>query len=198
MKKISFLLIIVFFIQQNVVSGPNFSKILDNVFNNDALNEMKSLNDIDSHVVNDDDFDQEIISFEEADDLLTDQFSRCVQAICANKIEVVQDLLTKQPDIISHQDENGLTILHHALISQDNNNKYQMNEQIISILLNSGADTEIEDYLEGTSPRSLVEIYKKEIETDFTATSADYNRVARIYGSVSPDRPQYIRKRFAN
>jgi len=198
MKKISFLLIALLSFQQNVVSGPNFSKILDTVFN-DKIDEIESVSDIDSHVSGDDNFDQEIISFEEGcDDLSLDLFSRCVQAICANKIEVVQDLLTKQPDIISHQDENGLTILHHALISQDNDNKYQMNEQIISILLHRGANTEIEDYLEGTSPRSLVEIYKKEIETDFTATSADYNRVARIYGSVSPDRPQYIRKRFAN
>lgn len=197
MKKISFLLIVLLLFQKNVVSGPNFSKILDTVFNN-KLDETESLSDIDSHISGDDDFDQDIINFEDADDLLTDQFSRCIQAIYANKIEAVQDILVQQPNVIFHQDQNGLTILHHALISQDNDNKYQMNEQIISMLLNRGANTEIEDYLEGTSPRSLVEIYKTTIEEDFTATSDDYDRVARIYGSVSPDRPQYIRKRFAN
>jgi ankyrin repeat protein len=184
MKKVSFLLIALLSFHQNILSGPNFSKILDTVFNN-KIDEIESVSDIDSHVSGD-------------ENLPTDQFSRCIQAICSNKIGVIQDILSKQPDIIFHQDENGLTVLHHALISQNNDNKYQMNEQIISILLNSGADTEIEDYLEGTSPRSLVEIYKTTIEKDFTATSDDYDRVARIYGSVSPDRPQYIRKRFAN
>jgi ankyrin repeat protein len=193
MKKIARLFILLSSFQPNIFSGPNFSKILDAVLD-DTVDSLTRKN---SYTYQDDDFDQEIISFEEAFDSSLDLFSLCIEAINGNEIEVVKGILAEQPDIVDQQDELGLTPLHHALISQDDDNKYKMNEHIVSILINNGADTEIEDN-EGISPRSLVEIYKKEIEKDFTATSDDYNRVTKIYGSVSPDRNQFIRKRFAN
>lgn len=167
MKNITFLCITVLLLQQISIGGPVFSQFVTQVYS---------------------DYDEKTI------DPAISVLSYFIQAIHENEINTIQRILSYQPDIIHQQDQQGFTPLHHALIPDDDH-PYEMKHDIINELLNAGADTKVEDSY-GTRPQDLIQAHIYKVEYDVDATDKDLAQVEQAYFSLSPDKPQYLRKRF--
>lgn len=215
MKKIILLCISMFAVQQVLLAGPIFSKIIEARYydshekcSNFSADENVTNDSTDSECYSEDMFDFiSIVSSEQyqatdamsiCSDLsienelyMNSLFEELIQAIKKEDVAWVEKIVRNNSGIIHLQDDFGLTPLHHAFNLEDG---YELNTSIIALLIQHGADQEIEDG-QGISPLDLVESYKNKIECDYTATNENFEVVSQVYQSMSPDSPQ-LRKIF--
>lgn len=211
MKKVIFLCISMFVMQQTLFAGPIFSTMKkaryydfdqecsDFSATHDSTDiesyssecfDFISITSNGEYVVSDDISISSEISIE--DELyMTSLFEELIQAIKKDNFHMVEKIVHYNPDIVHLQDCFGLTPLHHAFNLEDG---YQLNSSIITLLINCGADQYIEDG-QGISPQDLADSYKNLIQKDCTATDKDFDVVSRVYQSMSPNSPQ-IRKKL--
>lgn len=156
MKKITYLFIGLIYLQQSVQSGPVYS------------------------IPFQDDTDEETVTVV---DFSIDILSSAIEAIEDDNVKFIEFILDIQPEIVNQQDNEGLTLLHHAL-----KDSHKLNSDIVSILIKSGADrTRVDNF--GITPEELAYAHKIKIECDFESSIQEFNSVATMWEAMSPESP---------